>query len=221
MAGPKAQYGPHEGTFIIKKASTMTASGKILLEPFEDLQCRGNHAHLQMHCEGQNLSACRVWTWDEANRVAYGIHRLSKVQLAYPSAYVQASPGQDKERPPRGRDSAAPPVNESKCFGCKHRRARTDPEHSRIIGECSFPHDEPIVWKCAGCRQRKNKSDDAHTHIPGECRMTIANCVWRTGLEKSTEDMKTAEDSEDVFAKESPEDVKTAEDVKTKTAEID
>ena len=29
--------------------------------------------------------------------------------------------------------------------------------------------------------------------------------------------MKTAEDSEDVFTKESPEDVKTAEDVKTKT----
>ena len=46
-------------------------------------------------------------------------------------------------------------------------------------------------------------------------------CVRRTELEKSTEDVKTAEDSEDVFTKESPEDVKTAEDVKTKTAEID
>ena len=65
-------------------------------------------------------------------------------------------------------------MNESKCLGCKHGRARTDPEHSRIIGECSYPHDEPIVWKCVGCRQRKNKSDDAHAHIPGECRMTIA-----------------------------------------------
>lgn len=127
------------------------------------------------HGEGQNLSACQVWTWVEANRVAYGIHRLKKVQLAYPSANVQASPEQAGELPPlRGRDPAAPPVNESKCLGCKHRRARTDPEHSRIIGECSYPHDEPIVWKCAGCRQRKNKSDDAHTHIPGECRMTIA-----------------------------------------------
>ena len=45
--------------------------------------------------------------------------------------------------------------------------------------------------------------------------------VRRTGLEKSAEDVKMAEDSEDVFTKESPEDVKTAEDVKTKTAEID
>ena len=115
-----------------------------------------------------------VWTWDEANRVAYGIHRLKKIQLASPSANVQASLGLEEERPPRGRDSNAPPVNESKCLDCKHRRARTDPEHSRIIGECSYPHDEPIVWKCIGCRQRKNKSDDAHTHIPGECRMTIA-----------------------------------------------
>ena len=137
MAGLKAQYGPQMGTFI-KKASTMTASSQILLEPFEDLQCRGNHAHLQMHGEGQNPSACQVRTWDEANRVAYGIHRLKKVQLAYPSANVQASLGQEEEeRPPRGRDSAAPPVNESKCLGCEHRRARTDPEHSRIIGEGS------------------------------------------------------------------------------------
>ena len=49
----------------------------------------------------------------------------------------------------------------------------------------------------------------------------MIHCVRRTVLEKSTEHVKTAEDSEDVFTKESPEDVKTAEDVKTKTAEID
>ena len=173
MAGVKSQYGPHKGTFI-KKASSMTSSSKILLGPHEELQCRGNHAHLQMHGEGQKRSACQVWTWGEANRAAYGIHRFKKVQLAYPSASIQANPGQEEERPPRGRDPAAQPVNESKCLGCKHRRARTDPEHSGIIGECGYPHDEPIVWKCVGCRQRKNKSEDAHTHIPGECRMTIA-----------------------------------------------
>ena len=57
----------------------MAASKKILLEPFEELQCRGNHAHLQMHGEGQNLSACQVWTWDEANRDAYSI-RLTLIQ---------------------------------------------------------------------------------------------------------------------------------------------
>ena len=152
----------------------MTASNKILLAPFEELQRRGSHAHLQMHGEGQNLSACQVWTWDEANRVAYGIHRSRKVQLRYPTASVQANPGQEDERPPRGRDPITQPVNESMCFGCKHRRARTDPEHSRIIGECGYPYDEPVVWKCIRCRQRKNKSDDAHAHITGECRMTIA-----------------------------------------------
>ena len=48
VAGAKAQYGPHKGVSV-KKASTMTASSKILLGPFEDLQYRGNHAHLQMH----------------------------------------------------------------------------------------------------------------------------------------------------------------------------
>ena len=51
--------------------------------------------------------------------------------------------------------------------------------------------------------------------------LLFKHCFRRTGLETSTEDVKTAEDSEDVFTKESPEDVKTAEDVKTKTAEID
>ena len=110
VAGLKAQYGPHEGIFI-KKASTMTASNKILREPFEEFQCRGNHAHLPMHGESQNLSACQVWTWDEANRVAYGIHRPKKVQLAYPSARVQANP-ERKNDTPRGRDPIAP-VNES------------------------------------------------------------------------------------------------------------
>ena len=46
----------------------------------------------------------------------------------------------------------------------------------------------------------------------------MIHCVRRTVLEKSTEHVKTAEDSEDVFTKESPEDVKTVEDMKTKTA---
>ena len=196
MAGLKAQYGPHKGVSV-KKASTMTASSRILLELVGDLQCRGNHAHLQMHGEGQNLSACQIWTWDEANRVAFGIHQFKKVQLAYPSANIQASLDQEEERPPRGHGSSAPPVSESKCLGCKHRRARTEPEHSRIIGECCYPHDEPIVWKCVGCRQRKNKSDDAHTHIPGECRMTIAQerrSVPRRGHEPRDPRRKATDD---------------------------
>ena len=90
----------------------MTASREILLEPFVKLQCRGNHAHLQMHGEGQNLSACQVWTWDEANHVASGIHRLKKTQVKNPSATVQTSAGPE-EGPPRGRDPSAPPVNQS------------------------------------------------------------------------------------------------------------
>ena len=88
IAGLKAQFGPNKG-MSIKKASTMTASHEILLEPFVKLQCRGNHGHLRMDGEGQTLSACQVWTWDEANHVASGIHRLKKVQLSYPSTTVQ------------------------------------------------------------------------------------------------------------------------------------
>ena len=175
MAGLKAQYGPHKGAFI-KKASTMTASKKMLLERFEDFQCRGNHAHLQMHGEGQNLSACQVWTWDEANRVAYGIRRFKKVQLAYPSANIQASLGQEEERPPRGRDSAAPPVNEPKCIGCQHRRARTDPEHvvassaNAVILMVSLLSGNALAVDCA----RIKVTMLTCTHVPGECRMTIA-----------------------------------------------
>ena len=67
----------------------------------------------------------------------------------------------------------------------------------------------------------KNICEIIKYYVDSDLYVALSHCVRRTGLDKSTEDVKTAEVSEDVFTKESPEDVKTAEDVKTKTAEID
>ena len=184
MAGLKAQFGPHKGMFI-KKSSTMTASDPVLIQYFAPLQCTNRHAHLQMKGDGKNLSACQVWTWEEANHVVSGICALKK-QMGSPSSNFpvtrstgsQARPGDDTDGQPlpqpRGRDARAPPPEQSQCLGCKYRRARDDPSHSRQIGQCGYPHDEPRHWKCPGCQNRKPRTSDDHTYIDGECRLTIA-----------------------------------------------
>ena len=184
MAGLRAQFGPNKGMFI-KKSSTMTASDPVLVQYFAPLQCTNRHTHLQMKGDGKNLSACQVWTWEEANHVVSGICALKK-QMGSPSSNFpvtrstgsQAQPGEDTDGQvppqPRGRDPRAPPMEQSQCVGCKHRRARDDPSHSRQINECSYPYDEPRYWKCPGCQHRKPRSSDEHTYIDGECRLTVA-----------------------------------------------
>eukprot|EP00974_Lingulodinium_polyedra_P107624 10416964-Lingulodinium_polyedra.AAC.1 len=63
--------------------------------------------------------------------VAYPIDR-TKVARAQPGSY-----------PREGRDSRAPPAKDFTCPGCKHYRARNDWEHTREIGQCAYPYDEP------------------------------------------------------------------------------
>ena len=85
MVGLVAKHGPSAG-MPIKKASTMTASHECLVEPFVACQCDGSHEHLRMDGESENLKACQVWTWDEANRVVAGIVALKRhlTQESYP-----------------------------------------------------------------------------------------------------------------------------------------
>ena len=45
--------------------------------------------------------------------------------------------------------------------------------HSRKVGECAYPYDNPIVWECVGCQNNRHKNHDSHTYIPGECRQSI------------------------------------------------
>ena len=184
MAGLKAQYGPHKG-MSIRKSSTMTASHPALVKYFVSLQCTHRHQHLQMKGDPKNLSACQVWTWEEANYVVSGICALKKAMGSPSSSYPvratgsQAQPGEeaqgDPPSAPRGRDPRAPPMEQSPCVGCKHRRARDDPSHNRTIGECSYPYHEPRIWTCPGCQWHRPRSSEAHTFLPGECRLTVAS----------------------------------------------
>ena len=75
------------------------------------------------------------------------------------------------------------------CPGCNNHRVSTDKEHTRIVGECQYPHVATIEWKCPACDLRKPFKDKRHELLPGSCRFattradqtTRAQAVPRTG----------------------------------------
>ena len=72
--------------------------------------------------------------------------------------------------PHHGKDHRAPQARDDiPCNGCYQGRRRNDWEHTRIIGECWYPYDTPVVWKCQPCIRHWNRDDARHTLIPGEC----------------------------------------------------
>ena len=104
----------------------MTASDPALVKHFTPLQCTNRHQHLQMKGDPENLSACQIWTWEEANCVVSGISALRKKMESPSSSFPvrstgsQARPGEegrgDPPPPARGRDPRAPPMDESPCL---------------------------------------------------------------------------------------------------------
>ena len=49
-------------------------------------------------------------------------------------------------------------------------RARNDWSHTREVGDCSYPRDEPWIPPCEACQMRRNKLHPTHTWVPNECR---------------------------------------------------
>ena len=158
-----------------KAPSTITASHPSLLFPFRNRCCEGKHVHT-------SVATSHWWTWFEASYVMAGISHLFgtlvDTEVAYPR--VSAEQQTDNDPPPaapaarpRGRDHRAQPMGESDCLGCRRRRARDDPEHNRVVGQCSYPYDESVTYKCPACKAHLGRSAN-HTYIPGECRMTVA-----------------------------------------------
>ena len=83
------------------------------------------------------------------------------------SKVAPATPG----TPLKGRDPRAPKkAKESVCDGCRNFRPRNDWEHSRKIGECSYPYDEPFIPQCEACVARLPNHSSQHTFEAGECR---------------------------------------------------
>ncbi len=70
---------------------------------------------------------------------------------AYPTYPIDpqtiAKPSMDGWPMP-GRDPRAKPPKESSCPSCRGFRARDDWDHNRIIGECSYSHDEGFLPGC-------------------------------------------------------------------------
>ena len=114
-----------------------------------------------MKGNSKHLKQAEVWTWDEASRVFEGIKLLLKAirtgrtaerlySVFYPTRSLKpkhriipsATPGD----PQRGYDDRAPPRHDSPCDGCRNRRAIDDWTHSRIIGQCGYPHHPPYFY---------------------------------------------------------------------------
>jgi hypothetical protein len=98
--------------------------------------------------------------------------------FAYPideSRVAQPQPGEIK----RGRDSRAPKPEESTCPACRYYRPRNDWEHSREIGQCSYPHDKPVIPKCEACVKRLPNSHHQHTFEYEKCRWGARTATGR------------------------------------------
>ena len=171
----------------MRKRSCLTASCQELVYPFRNCRCTGRHEHASTTGQGKSLHQAQVWTWDEAQRVVEGIRYLLESErrgyTVMPVAEVvrpklQAYPKFDIEKvarpqpgvPQAGYDSRAKPHHLSSCPGCRYRRSRNDWTHTRVIGECGYPHDEPQLWECEACMDHLPRATGEHLLEPGKCR---------------------------------------------------
>ena len=151
MCGLKVGTGPYGG-MATRKRSTMTASSSELIWPFRSLRCHGRHEHFLTEGHSAQLRNALVWTWDEARRALEGI-RLAweahgeghSVVPLYPvfDPMVPVARAQPGGEPQPGVDPRAASRSSITGQGCRHRRARNDWAHNRVIGQCCYPFDEP------------------------------------------------------------------------------
>ena len=120
---------------------------------------------------------------------------------AYPTYPIDpttiAKPSMDGWPMP-GRDPRAKPPKESSCPSCRGFRAREDWDHNRIIGECSYPHDEGHLPDCLACQKRRARWEDGHSYEAGHCRFaSIRSRARTTGTKRSVpHEAKAKHDSE-------------------------
>ena len=90
---------------------------------------------------------------------------ISKVKSAQPGPNTHAESAKDPRAPADFRNST--------CVGCRGQRGRNDWTHSREIGQCYYPYDEPWIPKCEACVKRITigaRGALQHTLINGECK---------------------------------------------------
>ena len=154
-------------------------SNDVLLQPFDNAAWSSATGH---HCQGndpvtsimrdcmylgleQRISMLGEAVWSNPSTQAYPARR-DAVSRFDPSTIARAIPGGTPGVP----DKDAAPREITTCTGCEIYRGKEDWEHTRILGQCRWPHDDPFIPSCPGCIRRKPMSDpDAHTHTSG-CR---------------------------------------------------
>ena len=95
--------------------------------------------------------------------------RLGDKLNVYPVDFSRVAKSQAGEPVP-GPDPRAPLPSKSACQGCRSFRGRSDWEHTRVIGECRYPYDDPWVPACDVCQDRRPRTDASHTFRSGECK---------------------------------------------------
>ena len=119
---------------------------------------------------------------DEDRDQCLRLHFGSRIQ-SYPvdaSRVARAHPG----GPGIGPDLAAPAPKASKCPGCRHSRSKDDWEHTREIGQCRYPYDEPWIPECRACQDRKPRHHHEHTFEHHKCKWATARTRNETSRTK-------------------------------------
>ena len=146
---------------------TVKKKKKIVEDHYDD--CGDNMSSLDAYADYDTDEELLDEDYDQQLLNYYqDVGRMSEV-LAYPineANVAKAKPGVAVS----GRDHRAVAQKESKCPGCRFMRARNDWTHTREIGQCSYPHDEPFIPKCEACIGRRRQDHEDHTLVPGECK---------------------------------------------------
>jgi hypothetical protein len=154
----------------VKKPTVLISNARVILEQFQDLQCRNDHTHDCTWGDGKQLHSLQVWPWRLAELFITGIIALLQQLRATSTFPVLGTGPQDSDTVD---DSAQPWMQ---CPGCRGRMARTRREHTRVQGICKWPDVEPETdWKCPGCSRTppRIRGHGDHTEVPGECRWGI------------------------------------------------
>ena len=56
------------------------------------------------------------------------------------------------------------PTPYDNCIACKGNQSKYDPRHTRIPGECKYPHIETPTWTCPGCVNNEGRWTANHTY---------------------------------------------------------
>ena len=104
----------------------------------------------------------------------HGLLSSNPTSLSYFVDVSKVAKAQRGSTPAPGVDPRAPLKKDSTCPGCKHFRARSDWEHTREVGQCSYPYDEPWIPDCEACQDRKPRDHYDHSLEEGTSRWATA-----------------------------------------------